>query len=322
MNNDKILESWNLQFQDQKRLNYKQTKELINLANVTEDEKLKKEYFNQAILGTQYVIYNFLKTTKIHCFSSTETPTEDIIATVYETWIEYIKNNALKENETFSKVTFSNKFSNKVMEKLGIRQQLRKKPSDKYSTEFNNMALHRSNIELTEFFMTYYIATNSGQDVEEALNKYETYKTLLPFEKDGTITFFKKITNYIETSTDYRDISPANIRNYIEMIIANTISNDSLEDEILIVTYRYDDNEIYRDFSTQIDNALNSLTDLQNEFLRKCYGFDENVTSVQQIEEEYHYNKNKRMALMYKALSNLKKKNREQLEEYKDLLYK
>lgn len=322
MNNDKILESWNLQFQDQKRLNYKQTKELINLANETEDEKLKKEYFNQAILGTQYVIYNFLKTTKIHCFSSTETPTEDIIATVYETWIEYIKNNALKENETFSKVTFSNKFSNKVMEKLGIRQQLRKKPSDKYSTEFNNMALHRSNTELTEFFMTYYIATNSGQDVEEALNKYETYKTLLPFEKDGTITFFKKITNYIETSTDYRDISPANIRNYIEMIIANTISNDSLEDEILIVTYRYDDNEIYRDFSTQIDNALNSLTDLQNDFLRKCYGFDENVTSVQQIEEEYHYNKNKRMSLMYKALSNLKKKNREQLEEYKDLLYK
>lgn len=322
MNNDKILESWNLQFQDQKRLNYKQTKELINLANETEDEKLKKEYFNQAILGTQYVIYNFLKTTKIYCFSSTETPTEDIIATVYETWIEYIKNNALKENETFSKVTFSNKFSNKVMEKLGIRQQLRKKTSDKYSTEFNNMALHRSNTELTEFFMTYYIATNSGQDVEEALNKYETYKTLLPFEKNGTITFFEKITNYIETSTDYRDISPANIRNYIEMIIANTISNDSLEDEILIVTYRYDDNEIYRDFSTQIDNALNSLTDLQNEFLRKCYGFDENVTSVQQIEEEYHYNKNKRMALMYKALSNLKKKNREQLEEYKDLLYK
>lgn len=322
MNNDKILESWNLQFQDQKRLNYKQTKELINLANETEDEKLKKEYFNQAILGTQYVIYNFLKTTKIHCFSSTETPTEDIIATVYETWIEYIKNNDLKENETFSKVTFSNKFSNKVMEKLGIRQQLRKKTSDKYSTEFNNMALHRSNTELTEFFMTYYIATNSGQDVEEALNKYETYKTLLPFEKNGTITFFEKITNYIETSTDYRDISPANIRNYIEMIIANTISNDSLEDEILIVTYRYDDNEIYRDFSTQIDNALNSLTDLQNDFLRKCYGFDENVTSVQQIEEEYHYNKNKRMALMYKALSNLKKKNREQLEEYKDLLYK
>ena len=66
MNNDKILESWNLQFQDQKRLNYKQTKELINLANETEDEKLKKEYFNQAILGTQYVIYNFLKTTKLY----------------------------------------------------------------------------------------------------------------------------------------------------------------------------------------------------------------------------------------------------------------
>lgn len=322
MKNDKILESWNLQFKDQERLNYKETKELINLANETEDENLKKDYFDQAILGTQYIIYNYLKTTKLHYLTSVETPTEDIIATVYETWIEYIKNNELRDNDKFGKIIYSDKFSNKVMEKLGIRQQLRKNPSDHYPTKVDNMALYRSNTELTELFMTYYMATNSGQDAEEALNKYEVYRTLLPYEKEETVAFFKKVTEYIETSTDYKDMAPTNIRNYIEMIIANTISNDSVEDDVLIVTYRYGDNEIYKDLSTKVDTALNSLTTLQNEFLRKWYGFDENVTSVQQIEEEYHYTRTKRIELMCKALRNLRKKGGKQLEEYKDLLYR
>lgn len=61
MNNEQILENWNLQFKDQKKLNIEETKKLIELANITDDEELKKEYFNQAILETQHVIYNYLK---------------------------------------------------------------------------------------------------------------------------------------------------------------------------------------------------------------------------------------------------------------------
>ena len=61
MNHEQILENWNLQFKDQKKLNIEETKKLIELANITDDEELKKEYFNQAILGTQHIIYNYLK---------------------------------------------------------------------------------------------------------------------------------------------------------------------------------------------------------------------------------------------------------------------
>lgn len=46
MNNEQILENWNLQFKDQKKLNIEETKKLIELANITDDEELKKEYFN------------------------------------------------------------------------------------------------------------------------------------------------------------------------------------------------------------------------------------------------------------------------------------
>ena len=69
MNNEQILENWNLQFKDQKKLNIEETKKLIELANMTDDEELKKEYFNQAILGTQHVIYNYLKNSKLYLLS-------------------------------------------------------------------------------------------------------------------------------------------------------------------------------------------------------------------------------------------------------------
>ena len=89
MNNEQILENWNSQFKDQKKLNIEETKKLIELANITDDEELKKEYFNQAILGTQHVIYNYLKNSKLYLLSSRENPTEDIIATVYQVWMEH-----------------------------------------------------------------------------------------------------------------------------------------------------------------------------------------------------------------------------------------
>ena len=48
MNNEQILENWNLQFKDQKKLNIEETKKLIGLANITDDEELKKVVTNVA----------------------------------------------------------------------------------------------------------------------------------------------------------------------------------------------------------------------------------------------------------------------------------
>ena len=45
MNNEQILESWNLQFKNQKKLNFEEAKELLKLASKETDESLKKQYF-------------------------------------------------------------------------------------------------------------------------------------------------------------------------------------------------------------------------------------------------------------------------------------
>lgn len=41
MKNEKILESWNLQFKDKKKLNFEEEKELLKLASKETDELLK-----------------------------------------------------------------------------------------------------------------------------------------------------------------------------------------------------------------------------------------------------------------------------------------
>ena len=163
MNNEQILENWNLQFKDQKKLNIEETKKLIELANITDDEELKKEYFNQAILGTQHVIYNYLKNSKLYLLSSRENPTEDIIATVYEVWMEHIKYTDLKDKKNFDSIINNKKFSNEVIKKLGVKQSLQKtrKKSDMY--ECNNAALFLSNKDLAKYFIKYYTAINAGK---------------------------------------------------------------------------------------------------------------------------------------------------------------
>ena len=171
MNKEQILENWNLQFKDQKKLNIEETKKLIELANITDDEELKKEYFNQAILGTQHVIYNYLKNSKLYLLSSRENPTEDIIATVYEVWMEHIKYTDLKDKKNFDSIINNKKFSNEVIKKLGVKQSLQKtrKKSDMY--ECNNAALFLSNKDLAKYFIKYYTAINAGKNEEEVLNE-------------------------------------------------------------------------------------------------------------------------------------------------------
>ena len=70
MKNEQILENWHLQFKDQKKLNFEEAKELLKLASKETDELLKKQYYDKVILGTEHVIYEYLKNSKLYLLSS------------------------------------------------------------------------------------------------------------------------------------------------------------------------------------------------------------------------------------------------------------
>lgn len=275
MNNEQILENWNLQFKNQKKLNIEETKKLIELANITDDEELKKEYFNQAILGTQHVIYNYLKNSKLYLLSSRENPTEDIIATVYETWIESIKSGTLTRKNYFTEIVYSKPFSNKVMNKLGIKQSL--KGTTHSTNEGNNIIFSYTNTELANYFIKYYTAINSGKNGEEALSVFDNYQNTKDSYKQEVLEFFEKIANYIETNTENQELFSINLENYIEMVIANTIANSfiDIDSEIILVDYKYEDAMMYRELNSKMDNALNSLNELEGNILKETFGLNE-----------------------------------------------
>lgn len=87
MKNEQILENWHLQFKDQKKLNFEEAKKLLKLASKETDELLKKQYYDKVILGTEHVIYEYLKNSKLYLLSSTEINTEDIISATYESCV-------------------------------------------------------------------------------------------------------------------------------------------------------------------------------------------------------------------------------------------
>lgn len=319
MNNEQILENWNLQFKDQKKLNIEETKKLIELANITDDEELKKEYFNQAILGTQHVIYNYLKNSKLYLLSSRENPTEDIIATVYEVWMEHIKYTDLKDKKNFDSIINNKKFSKEVIKKLGVKQSLQKtrKKSDMY--ECNNAALFLSNKDLAKYFIKYYTAINAGKNEEEVLNELNISDDV----KKNILTFFEKISNYLENSTDKQELSPKNIRNYIEMIITNTIANDFLSNEILSVDYKYEDNVIYTEFNKKMDFALGSLSERENKVIKYLYGIDGEQLTHNNVGKLYNVSKIRILQIEAKALRKLRHPFRSrELKDYRDIAYK
>lgn len=302
-----------------KKLNIEETKKLIELANITDDEKLKKEYFNQAILGTQHVIYNYLKNSKLYLLSSRENPTEDIIATVYEVWMEHIKYTDLKDKKNFDSIINNKKFSNEVIKKLGVKQSLQKtrKKSDMY--ECNNAALFLSNKDLAEYFIKYYTAINAGKNEEEVLNELNISDDV----KKNILTFFEKISNYLENSTDKQELSPKNIRNYIEMIITNTIANDFLSNEILSVDYKYEDNVIYKEFNKKMDFALGSLSERENKVIKYLYGIDGEQLTHNNVGKLYNVSKIRILQIEAKALRKLRHPFRSrELKDYRDIAYK
>ena len=146
--------------------------------------------------------------------------------------MEHIKYTDLKDKKNFDSIINNKKFSNEVIKKLGVKQSLQ----------------FLSNKDLAKYFIKYYTAINAGKNEEEVLNELN----ISDDAKKSILTFFEKISNYIENSTDKQELSPKNIRNYIEMIITNTIANDFLSNEILNVDYRYEDNVIYKEFNKKI----------------------------------------------------------------------
>lgn len=117
MKNISKLEKWHKKISSIERLKIEEAKELYKKANMFSDINFKKIYMDKLILGTLYVVYEYIKRNDIEMFCSSSFDMDDIISSFNKVWINKIYNGDLLKVENYSNI-FTASFFNEVCKNL------------------------------------------------------------------------------------------------------------------------------------------------------------------------------------------------------------
>ena len=119
-NNERILEEYGKQIASYPKLTNKEARDLYAKYSATDDKKKKKKYMDELILGTLYVVYNYIKDKNILMFCTKSYDANDIISAFNEAWIRELYNNSLETSKNFSAILYGKTYISNVYKCLGI----------------------------------------------------------------------------------------------------------------------------------------------------------------------------------------------------------
>ena len=111
------LMQWHNQISSLPKLKITVAQELYRKAINTEDEFLKKTYMDELILGTLYVVYEYVKRNGLELFVSSSYDMNDIISSFNEVWIRKLYNGELLNVDRYS-LLFTSPYYNEVYNNL------------------------------------------------------------------------------------------------------------------------------------------------------------------------------------------------------------
>lgn len=314
MDKTKILEDWNEQFSNVEKLKLSEVKEIYKKIEETDNKELRKNYYNKIILGTEHVVYNYLKSTKIYLLSSMNVDPEDIIATTYETWIENIKNGKLNEATSFSQITQANTFSYSIEEKMGLNNQF--DISENASTRFyidgkkhsDNALGVLTDLELRKFFVKYYRLRQLGDEKIDLTEQTFEDSKISNDQKVRVASFFNKTCDYLDSTIGDTQISDTNLAKYIKLIISNAITSDSIDNSILIDNNDVDSEVIQNNMREKLIESFETaqLTDVEEFIIRKRFGIDGGRKTLEETGESLGVSKMRVIFIETKALRKLR----------------
>lgn len=268
-----------------KKLSMNEAKELLVLANNTADPILKEKYINEVILGTLYIVYNFILSND-YLINSKEYDMDDIISVFCEVWIRYIKKGKLLDANNFSLIllnTFLTETSNLIapeeicyLEMFGISKE-----------------------KMLDLFKKYIVLKNNNVDVklndltcDTSINKY-------------IITIFDNIYKKFYFSSD-KEISRNKIYGLFKILISSGLKeklNKNLVDET-----SYEEEIINNEFNRQFRVAVlkETLPDNQKDIIYKRFGFDGEAKTLEEVASTYGVTKENIRQIEAKALKKLR----------------
>ena len=245
-----------------KKIRIDEAKELYIKAINTTDEELRKLYLDKIILGTLYVIYNYVDNNNYDLIFSSSYDKDDIVNSFIELWIRKIKEGALLNANSYSM----------IINKTFIKQVNNILVSDEMFKFENNLF-----VDLFHIFISF---KNSGKNFnyKDIVNEYnKTYGNHLYYykEMDYMFAMFETIYNRLNFNKDEDlKMTRRNIDNLIELLI-----NNGLFDKL-------SNNELESDFSDDVNHKVmvdNFMKIIENKItserarsiLHQYYGLDD-----------------------------------------------
>ena len=268
-----------------KKLSMNEAKELLVLANNTADPILKEKYINEVILGTLYIVYNFILSND-YLINSKEYDMDDIISVFCEVWIRYIKKGKLLDANNFSSIlltTFLAEVSNLIA------------PEEIYYLETFGI----SKEQMVDLFKKYIVLKNNNVDVK--LNDL----TCDTFINKYIITIFDNIYKKFDFSSD-KEISRNKIYGLFKILISSGLKeklNKNLVDETSFEEEMIND-KFYSDFNVAVEKIL---PDIQRDIINKRFGFDGEAKTLEEVASTYGVTKENIRQIEAKALKKLRR---------------
>lgn len=193
------------------KLKLAEAQELYRKAISVSNDLLKKEYMDKLILGTLYVVYNYISRNNLVVLSTYLYDIDDIISAFTEVWIQKIYNGELLSISKYSNL-FTTTFFNEVYKKLG-------------GSDFLICDLFGCSVdEFINLFNNYVELRKSNEKLNYDLLREMFYDSIChSFAKDILLLFEKM---YINLNMDTNGINKTTIKNYLKLIIDVSMFDD------------------------------------------------------------------------------------------------
>ncbi len=169
--NKEILNKWKKEISQYEPLTISQSQELYNNMINCNNENIKKQIRDRIIIGTLYIVYNFIETNGYAYMNGTSYDMNDIINSSIETWIKKIDSGELLNVDSFKNMITRDMY-NDINENIGINIDIDPKEYLYHIKGFTDIVYDYMNMKRKNSEFDYY-------DLIEHMKKYKDYIPLL-----------------------------------------------------------------------------------------------------------------------------------------------
>ena len=286
------------------KLKLAEAQELYRKAISASNCSLRKEYMDKLILGTLYVVYNYISRNNLVVLSTCLYDIDDIISAFTEVWIQKIYNGELLSISRYSNL-FTTTFFNEVYKKLG-------------GSDFLICDLFGCSVdEFINLFNNYVELRKSNEKLNYDLLREMFYDSTYESFAEDILLLFEKM--YININMDINDINKTTIKNYLKLIIDISIFDD-ISDNIV------DRNDMERDIINESERQafirdvdLVMKDEREKDIIYQRYGLGGcDTKGYREIGKQYGITKDRVRQIEAHALRKLRYPSRKLVRYYKE----